>query len=126
RDPKQLGPFVYSPIAKELGLGQSLIERLAKTKYYDFSSTCKYGVKLLINYRTHPEILKFPNATFYEDELQPSGYVLAVVRQLLKEKVKPEDIGIISPYVKQREKINKLLKHKGINGVEIGTVEKFQ
>ncbi|CAG8668732.1 13831_t:CDS:2 [Gigaspora margarita] len=170
-DPKQLGPFVYSSTAKELGLGQSLIERLTKTSYYDFSDTCKYGVKLLINYRTHPSILKFPNATFYGDELQPcddldtdslvnfsylpkkgyplmfwkvtgkenregqspswfnaheAGYVLAVVKQLLKEDVKPEDIGIISPYVKQREKISKLLKHKDINGVEIGTVEKFQ
>ncbi|CAG8467844.1 6040_t:CDS:2 [Dentiscutata heterogama] len=170
-DPKQLGPFVYSQIAKDFGLGQSLIERLEKTSYYDFSDTCKYGVKLLINYRTHPSILNFPNETFYEGALQPcdylntnslinfsylpkkgsplmfwkvkgkenkegqspslfnaheAGYVLAVVKQLLEEKVKPEDIGIISPYVKQREKISKLLKHKEINGVEIGTVEKFQ
>ncbi|CAG8510498.1 12307_t:CDS:2 [Dentiscutata erythropus] len=170
-DPKQLGPFVYSKIAKDHGLGQSLIERLVETSYYDFSDTCKYGVKLLINYRTHPSILNFPNATFYEGALQPcddlnnnslinfsylpkkgyplmfwkvegkenregqspswfnaheAGYVLAVVKQLLKEDVKPEDIGIISPYVKQREKISKLLKHKEINGVEIGTVEKFQ
>ncbi len=170
-DPKQLGPLVHSSIAMKLGLWQSMIERLATSGFYDFNDTCKYGVKLQENYRSHPDILSFPNATFYENELIPSanrrnthnltnfsllptkdyplmfwmvkgdenregqspswfnakeaGFVLAVVKQLLMN-VKQEDIGVITPYVKQVEKIKKLLEKKGIDKVDVGTVEKFQ
>ncbi|CAI2163418.1 3785_t:CDS:2 [Funneliformis geosporum] len=171
-DPKQLGPLVRSSIALELGLGKSLIERLEESEFYDFSDTSIYGVKLLMNYRSHPKILSFPNVIFYGNDLKPSAdkitthnlcnfsllpkknypiifwdvkgkedregqspswfnareahYVLYVVKELQKENVKPEEIGIVTPYVKQVEKIKKLLKNKDISGVDIGTVEKFQ
>ncbi|CAG8608981.1 16037_t:CDS:2 [Funneliformis mosseae] len=168
----QLGPLVRSSIAKELGLGQSLIERLDKSEFYDFGDTSIYGVKLRMNYRSHPKILSFPSAKFYNNDLIPSadkqithnlgnfsllptkdypimfwnvegkedregqslsyfnareaGYVLEVVVKLQKQNVKPKEIGIVTPYVKQVEKIKKLFIKRNISGVDIGTVEKFQ
>ncbi|PPQ87958.1 hypothetical protein CVT25_001143 [Psilocybe cyanescens] len=50
-DPKQLGPIVRSAIARELSLEKSYLERL-------------------MDKRSHDAILKFPNQTFYENELQ--------------------------------------------------------
>lgn len=54
-------------------------------------------------------------------------FVRRYVGSLLKDgingkKVSPKDIGIISPYAAQREKLKEIYK----NGIEIGTVEYFQ
>ncbi|XP_031573706.1 RNA helicase Mov10l1-like [Actinia tenebrosa] len=40
--------------------------------------------------------------------------------------IKPTDIGIISPYKKQVEKIRLLLRRVGIDDVKVGSVEEFQ
>ncbi|PFH46786.1 hypothetical protein AMATHDRAFT_50790 [Amanita thiersii Skay4041] len=70
-DPKQLGPIIRSPIARELGLQLSYLERLMNRDAYD---TEEYlgdtVVKLLQNYRSHPAILEFPNEEFYGGELE--------------------------------------------------------
>ncbi|KAF7318307.1 RNA helicase [Mycena chlorophos] len=73
-DPKQLGPIIRSPIARELGLEISYIERLMQRDVYD--EQAGYGktvVKLTQNFRSHPSILKFPNEQFYRGELEPHG-----------------------------------------------------
>ncbi|PPQ91576.1 LOW QUALITY PROTEIN: hypothetical protein CVT25_012644 [Psilocybe cyanescens] len=90
-DPKQLGPIVRSAIARDLGLEKSYLERLMDSEPYDLKNS--YGksgsvavfqipimsaywtfspsvVKLVKNFRSHDAILKFPNQTFYENELQ--------------------------------------------------------
>ncbi|KAH9477519.1 Putative helicase mov-10-B.1 [Psilocybe cubensis] len=70
-DPKQLGPIVRSSIARALGLEKSYLERLMDSEPYDLKNS--YGksvVKLVKNFRSHDAILKFPNQTFYENELQ--------------------------------------------------------
>ncbi|KAM8753806.1 putative helicase mov-10-B.1 isoform 4-T4 [Acanthopagrus schlegelii] len=74
-DPKQLGPIVRSSLAKNYGMGVSLLERLMKD--FPLYSRNKKGVfnnhfvtKLLNNYRSHPAILNIPSKLFYDGELK--------------------------------------------------------
>ncbi|KAF8644637.1 hypothetical protein AX16_008364 [Volvariella volvacea WC 439] len=69
-DPKQLGPIVYSPIAKKLGLGMSYLERLMGREVYRHAEKNDNIVGLTKNYRSHADILKFPSDTFYNGRLQ--------------------------------------------------------
>ncbi|KAI0293934.1 P-loop containing nucleoside triphosphate hydrolase protein [Russula brevipes] len=73
-DPKQLRPIVQSPIANELGLGISYLERLMECDAYHGSYDGSTGVvKLLRNYRSHPTIIDFPSERFYDGELEAFG-----------------------------------------------------
>ncbi|OBZ77616.1 putative helicase MOV-10 [Grifola frondosa] len=73
-DPKQLGPIIRSPVTRKLGLETSYLERLMGREAYDeVEGYGKTVVKLVQNYRSHPDILSFPNARFYKGELQPRG-----------------------------------------------------
>ncbi|KAJ3657613.1 hypothetical protein Zmor_009400 [Zophobas morio] len=77
-DPRQLGPVIHSTLAKECGLGTSMLERLIDTcPQYQKNQSGKYNpcalTKLLKNYRSHPVILNQPNELFYENELQIAG-----------------------------------------------------
>ncbi len=99
-DMKQLNPIVYSPLARDLGLKRSYMERLMNLPLYD-ETTGKgltYGshdfpvmmylhfdrvVKLVKHFRSHPDILRFPNQQFYNDELQPCADG-AITHSLLK------------------------------------------
>uniref|UniRef100_A0A671WYN2 RNA helicase n=1 Tax=Sparus aurata TaxID=8175 RepID=A0A671WYN2_SPAAU len=74
-DPKQLGPIVRSSLAKEYGMGVSLLERLmndfplySKNEKGEFNN--RFVTKLLKNYRSHPAILKVPSELFYDGELE--------------------------------------------------------
>ena len=64
---------------------------------------------------------------FNPDEAQ---YVLMYVKLLIKDtkrnKCKPEDIGIITPYHRQVQKIRKLLDAHGYFDCKVGSVEEFQ
>ncbi|XP_059152220.1 RNA helicase Mov10l1-like [Physella acuta] len=53
-------------------------------------------------------------------------YVVKYLQGVLKEGVKPEDIGIITPYRKQVEKICLMIDRLGIPEVKVGSVEEFQ
>ncbi|ORY92487.1 P-loop containing nucleoside triphosphate hydrolase protein [Leucosporidium creatinivorum] len=69
-DPKQLGPITRSPVASAFNYHTSLLERLMSIPSY--TSTESRGtlyVKLLDNYRSHAQILTYPNAEFYQNEL---------------------------------------------------------
>ncbi|KAF4109902.1 putative helicase mov-10-B.2 [Onychostoma macrolepis] len=72
-DPKQLGPVLRSPLAINHGLDVSLLERLMTQndlyKKDDMEFDKCYVTKLLLNYRSHPSILKVPNELFYDGEL---------------------------------------------------------
>jgi helicase MOV-10 len=75
-DPKQLGPVLRcesssrpaprapersshsSPIAKSLGLEQSLLERIIDRPAYKDQVDWRLCVKLVQNFRSHPSILK--------------------------------------------------------------------
>jgi hypothetical protein len=55
--------------------------------------------------------------------------VVRIVRELLqmrRNKPRPEDIGIITPYNKQVHKITQGLESKNIRGVKVGSTELFQ
>jgi helicase MOV-10 len=78
-DPKQLGPVIHSGVAKEAGLGVSLLERLTGMPPYATvvngdggSSSSGNGliVKLVRNYRSHRQLLQLPSQLFYQGELQ--------------------------------------------------------
>ncbi|KAJ1310105.1 hypothetical protein OPQ81_006853 [Rhizoctonia solani] len=70
-DPRQLGPIVRSPIALQLGLGLSYLERLMNTEMYNPSvMRGRTVVKLSKNWRNHPSILRYPNEQFYANELE--------------------------------------------------------
>ncbi|KAM3933121.1 helicase MOV-10 [Leptodactylus fuscus] len=187
-DPKQLGPVLRSPLAIENGLDISLLERLMTQNPLYGKSNGSYNpqfvTKLLLNYRSHPDILSVPNELFYDKELQakademvtraycnweklpmknfpiifhhvlgkderegnsPSFFnvheievLVSYLQDLLESqgkkgipKISPKEIGIISPYRKQVEKIRKAIDKvfkavADIKDLKIGSVEEFQ
>ena len=67
-DWKQLGPVVRSRAADALGLGISLLQRLASRPFYE-REACPLLVKLRRNYRSHEELLQLPSKLFYQQAL---------------------------------------------------------
>ena len=64
----QVGPkvAVLSDIARENGLGDSILERLF-TRYKTFKkASTSHAATLLTNYRCHPSILMLASSLFYE------------------------------------------------------------
>ncbi|KAJ7331778.1 hypothetical protein JRQ81_013958 [Phrynocephalus forsythii] len=190
-DPQQLGPILRSPLAIEHGLGLSLLERLMKENPLYQKKEGHYNpqfiTKLLRNYRSHGAILKYPNETFYDGELEehadplithsycrwkelvqqgfpiifhgvcgedqregnsPSFFNTAEINVLIdylmklllndqgkkgQPRISPKEVGIISPYRKQVQKIRcainmvpELKNLKYIKDLKVGSVEEFQ
>nr|CAD7570034.1 unnamed protein product [Timema californicum] len=78
-DPLQLGPVVTSFIAKKYGLGESYLSRLIhrfpyKRDTIGFPNTNGFDprlvTKLVMNYRSVPEILNLSDSMFYDSELE--------------------------------------------------------
>ncbi|XP_012278461.1 RNA helicase Mov10l1-like [Orussus abietinus] len=76
-DPMQLGPVVQSKLALHFGLGESFLVRLLHrfpyqrdTEGFDTGYDPRLVTKLLLNYRSLPEILQIPNSLFYDSELR--------------------------------------------------------
>ncbi|XP_033194501.1 putative RNA helicase armitage [Bombus vancouverensis nearcticus] len=76
-DPLQLGPVVQSEIAKNFGLNESFLSRLLRHFPYQKDpngfETCydpRLVTKLVINYRSLPEILELSSSLFYDSELK--------------------------------------------------------
>ncbi|KAM6301707.1 RNA helicase Mov10l1 [Podargus strigoides] len=153
-DPKQLGPVIKSRIAQAFGLNMSLLERLTSRKLYlrdedAFSACGAYNplliTKLVKNYRSHSALLAVPSKLFYHEELEgsetreghsPSWFnpteavqVMQYCCQLAKNEntaVSVTDIGVITPYRKQVEKMKILLRSIDLADIKVGTVEEFQ
>jgi superfamily I DNA and/or RNA helicase len=53
------------------------------------------------------------------------NYVDLLVNQS-RPAIKPQDIGIITPYARQAQKIRQLLKHLNFDEIKVGSVETFQ
>ncbi|XP_076244861.1 putative RNA helicase armitage [Calliopsis andreniformis] len=75
-DPLQLGPVVQSRIAKIFGLDESFLSRLLRHFPYQKDANgfeTQYDprlvTKLVINYRSLPEILELSSSLFYDSEL---------------------------------------------------------
>ncbi|XP_063988096.1 probable helicase with zinc finger domain isoform X1 [Diachasmimorpha longicaudata] len=71
-DQMQLAPEVYSDLAKERGLGTSLLERLHNV--YSPNHPCR--VSLCQNYRSHADIVRLTSNLFYGNEIEASGPLL--------------------------------------------------
>jgi len=70
---------------------------------------------------------------YYEEEVgsgcsnvKEAEYIAYIVSLFIKNKIKKENIGIITPYVKQKLLIEKFLEDIKIKNVEVNTVHKFQ
>jgi superfamily I DNA and/or RNA helicase len=70
---------------------------------------------------------------YYEDEVGSScsntkeaNYVAYIVSLFIKNGIKTEDIGVITPFNKQKRSIKKFLEYIEIKDVEVDTVHKFQ
>ncbi|KAJ3979873.1 RNA helicase [Lentinula detonsa] len=78
-DNKQLGPIVHSGLASVLGLKTSYLARVMDREIYDLDGKSSIGgrgltiIKLVRNFRSHPDILEFSNEHFYNHELQYCG-----------------------------------------------------
>ena len=170
-DQKQLGPVVFHPQAKQVGMNITLFERLIKL-YPDLLSM------LTIQYRMHPEIVKFPSMQFYDDKIQndldlinkrildvefnknfnwpkkdipilflhhegeeklsktnskynedEAKLVVLYLEKLLKLGIDIKDIGVITPYNAQIDKIKSILIKNNIlnrNNLKISSVDGFQ
>ncbi len=62
-DQKQLGPVIMHPKANKYGMNISIFERMLKL-YPDLLNM------LTIQYRMHPEIVKFPSEEFYQNKIE--------------------------------------------------------
>ncbi|CAC5404132.1 SETX [Mytilus coruscus] len=69
-DPKQLQPTVKSQISRDKGFGKSMYERFCD--HFSLQGNEKYNPVLVLDtqYRSHPEIEKFPNEIFYGSQLK--------------------------------------------------------
>ena len=170
-DQKQLGPVVLHPQAKKVGMNISLFERMIKL-YPELLTM------LTIQYRMHPEIVKFPSQQFYENRIQNSEnlinerklseefikkfkwpkkdipilflhcegqeklsktkskfneeeakIVVLYIEKLINCGIDTKDIGVITPYIAQIDKIKSILIQKNIpnrSNLKISSVDAFQ
>ncbi|KAF7695436.1 hypothetical protein HF521_007159 [Silurus meridionalis] len=146
-----------------LSLLQRLMTKNPLYMRTDTGFDSNYVTKLLRNYRSHRAILKTPNEMFYDGELQPCADEYSINFYCSWEHLpKPdfplifhgvpgkderesnspsffntnltEDIGIITPYRKQVEKLRKAILKcdkelkdcRDINLLKVGSVEEFQ
>ncbi|KAF9486245.1 RNA helicase [Pholiota conissans] len=73
-DNQQLGPVINSPLASILGLKLSYLARIMQREIYNLNTGKGITiVKLIKNFRSHPDILKFSNDQFYNSELSSCG-----------------------------------------------------
>ncbi|KAJ8675755.1 hypothetical protein QAD02_011541, partial [Eretmocerus hayati] len=68
-DQMQLAPEVYSDLARERGLGTSLLERIHLV--YEPKHPCR--IQLCRNYRAHADIVKLTSDLFYGGEIEPGA-----------------------------------------------------
>ncbi|MCH7568766.1 MAG: AAA family ATPase [Nanoarchaeota archaeon] len=72
-------------------------------------------------------------AEYYEDEVgsgcsntKEAKYVAYIISLFIKKGIKPKEIGIVTPYVKQKLLIKEFLADTKIKDVDVDTVHKFQ
>ncbi|XP_040405316.1 RNA helicase Mov10l1 isoform X4 [Cygnus olor] len=125
-DPKQLGPVIKSKIALAFGLNLSLLERLISRDMYlrdeDAFSACGSYNPLLGNETREGHSPSWFNPT---EAVQVMQYCCHLAKNE-STAVSVTDIGVITPYRKQVEKIRFLLRSIDLSDVKVGTVEEFQ
>ncbi|XP_015184734.1 PREDICTED: probable RNA helicase armi [Polistes dominula] len=108
-DPLQLGPVVQSRLAKHFGFEESFLSRILHQFPYqrdpegfETGYDPRLVTRLVMNYRSLPEILELPNSLFYNSELQPKisckNSDEANLLRLLSEAL-PEREGLLPPAI---------------------------
>uniref|UniRef100_K3Y587 DNA2/NAM7 helicase-like C-terminal domain-containing protein n=1 Tax=Setaria italica TaxID=4555 RepID=K3Y587_SETIT len=146
-DEYQLPALVKSKISDNTNFGRSVFERLDM-----FGSSSGYSKHLLnVQYRMHPEISKFPVATFYDGKISDGPNVThknyskslkntieaaavgRIVQRLFKESVSTgskASVGVVSPYNAQvraiQEKLGKTYSRYDGFSVKVKSVDGFQ
>ncbi|XP_062712336.1 uncharacterized protein LOC109403351 isoform X2 [Aedes albopictus] len=74
-DPKQLGPVIRNDYLKETNQSVSLLERIMTLNLYEMNHNTKgynnrYITQLRDNFRSHQNLLNFPNNAFYAGQLR--------------------------------------------------------
>lgn len=93
----------------------------------------KVGKHLFLNPKVPVVFIDTSKVAYYEDEVGSScsnakeaKYVAYVVSLFIEKGIKRKDIGVVTPYVKQKIQIEEFLKDIKIINVEVDTVHKFQ
>ncbi|KAM6425236.1 RNA helicase Mov10l1 [Rhynochetos jubatus] len=125
-DPKQLGPVIKSKITLTFGLNISLLERLISREIYlrDEDAFSAYGA---YNPLLGSETREGHSPSWFNPT--EAVQVMQYCSHLAKNEntaVSVNDIGVITPYRKQVEKIRFLLRSIDLADIKVGTVEEFQ
>ncbi|MDO8741139.1 MAG: AAA domain-containing protein [Candidatus Woesearchaeota archaeon] len=93
----------------------------------------KIGGHQFLNPKIPVMFIDTSKAEYYEDEVgsgcsntKEAKYVAYIVSLFIKKGIKTADIGVVTPYVKQKFLIEDFLKDIKLEGVEANTVHKFQ
>ena len=70
-DQMQLAPEVYSDLARERGLGTSLLERIHNI--YEPIHPCR--IQLCKNYRAHADIVRLTSDLFYHGQIEAGAFI---------------------------------------------------
>lgn len=93
----------------------------------------KKGKHQFLNPKIPVVFIDTSKSEYYEEEvgsgcsnIKEAEYIAYIVSLFIENKIKKENIGIITPYVKQKLLIEKFLEDIKIKDVEVNTVHKFQ
>lgn len=93
----------------------------------------KEGKHFFLNPKIPIIFIDTSKAEYYEDEVgigsantKEAEYVSYIVSLFVKKKIKSSDIGVVTPYVKQRNLIRDFIKKIKINNIEVDTAHGFQ
>ena len=93
----------------------------------------KIGKHQFLNPKMPVVFIDTSKVAYYEDEVgsgcsntKEAKYVTEIVSLFIKKRIKTANIGVVTPYVKQKLLINEFLENIKIKGVEVNTIHKFQ
>ncbi|XP_065411146.1 RNA helicase Mov10l1 isoform X8 [Chrysemys picta bellii] len=125
-DPMQLGPVIKSTLAMAYGLNISMLERLMSRSLYQRNEDT-FGVYGSYNPLLGSETREGHNPSWFNptEAVQVMRYCCLLAKHV-NNAVSVTDIGVITPYRKQVEKIRFLLRNVDLMDIKVGSVEEFQ
>nr|XP_042700168.1 RNA helicase Mov10l1 isoform X1 [Chrysemys picta bellii] len=125
-DPMQLGPVIKSTLAMVYGLNISMLERLMSRSLYQRNEDT-FGVYGSYNPLLGSETREGHNPSWFNptEAVQVMRYCCLLAKHV-NNAVSVTDIGVITPYRKQVEKIRFLLRNVDLMDIKVGSVEEFQ
>ncbi|EMP38540.1 Putative helicase Mov10l1 [Chelonia mydas] len=125
-DPMQLGPVIKSRLAMAYGLNVSMLERLMSQSLYQRNEDA-FGAYGSYNPLLGTETREGHNPSWFNptEAVQVMRYCCLLAKHV-NNAVSVTDIGVITPYRKQVEKIRFLLRNVDLMDIKVGSVEEFQ